>query len=863
MKIIRCPYCMSDIKGDKVCPNCKKLYHNFQSEIHHLPYGFMLENRYYIGANLGEGGFGITYIGFDTKLQRKVAIKEYFPRAMVHRDHSVNYSVTCYTGSERDFEKGREQFLQEAQTLALMSDIPEIVNVIDYFAENHSAYIVMEYLEGTTLYEYVKTQGIMPIDRLLDMLEPVIKGMCSMHETGLIHRDISPDNLMIMRKTGKIKLMDFGCARDVSKKSTYTVMLKEGFAPMEQYYGHEQGPWTDIYALSATIYYCITGKKPPISYLRAGLDELIKPSNLNLPITQLQETALLKGMAVFFQNRYQSMEEFYNGLYGTKSVIFPVVINKPEKEEKKSSNEINETEYVKPVEFEESAVAGIVSSSEIGGTEYVKVSETVQKETAVGEIGETEYVVDTNNVSNVPKVDNMNETEVFEKSSSQSKEKEEKLALLWLMKLKDLSLKTKIICAVVIATVLITSGVSIYWATHEHKFGEWTVVNAAMCFNEGLEERKCFCGEIETNVIPEIGEHTKKTLKAVEPTCTEEGKEKGYYCEVCKEILKEQKVIPATGHEMGKIKKIEPTCTEEGHEAYEGCKKCGYTEKEKVVIKALGHKETAIKEVAATCTKEGSKGGFQCSRCKEILVKPETIAKIAHKEVQNKDVAATCTKEGSKGGTHCSMCNKVMSEATTIAKLAHKPVKAADVKATCTTDGQKGGTKCSVCNTVIQQGEKIAKLGHVEVKIPAVKATCSSGGKTEGSKCSRCGTIIKAQTTTAKTNHSFSNGVCKHCGCMAFTATIDSLEQDSTCVDVSYSVYPTIEAGDYWNYGSPVLFIMEVVLPNGRTQRDILNSYNASISTFHRFYTSSKGTYKITIIDEYGNRYGSTSVKAK
>ena len=146
--------------------------------------------------------------------------------------------------------------------MARLDKIPEIVQVLDYFPENNTAYIVMEFLEGSTLKELTAQQGGIPGKGLLEMLEPVLRGMEAMHAAGIIHRDISPDNLMVL-KSGKVKLMDFGCARDIEGGHTMTTMLKHGFAPKEQYSGHGQGPWTDVYALCATMYYCLTGRVPP------------------------------------------------------------------------------------------------------------------------------------------------------------------------------------------------------------------------------------------------------------------------------------------------------------------------------------------------------------------------------------------------------------------------------------------------------------------------------------------------------------------------------------------------------------------------------------------------------------------------
>ena len=181
MKYPYCPYCLSPITPGQACGHCGKNPEGYIPEPHHFPAGQLLAERYYIGRTLGEGGFGITYLGLDTKLMRRVAVKEYFPRSFVRRDSNITRNVTCYSGSLEIFEKGRSQFLREAQTLAKLDDIPEIVRVLDFFAENNSAYIVMEFLEGETLKDILLRRGPLPAGELLTMLEPVLRGMESMH----------------------------------------------------------------------------------------------------------------------------------------------------------------------------------------------------------------------------------------------------------------------------------------------------------------------------------------------------------------------------------------------------------------------------------------------------------------------------------------------------------------------------------------------------------------------------------------------------------------------------------------------------------------------------------------------------------
>ena len=314
----RCPYCMSPVQPGSPCPACGRNWERYQPASHHLPLGSLLQDRYQLGRVLGEGGFGITYLGWDAVLKRKVAVKEYFPTFLVSREVSLTLDVTCHTsGNQPTYEKGREQFLREAKTMAKLDSIPEIVQVLDHFPEHNTAYIVMEFLEGRTLKEVVAQTGPIPTQTMLALLEPVLRAMEAMHHAGVIHRDISPDNLMEL-KDGTVKLMDFGCARDFQSGLTETITLKHGFAPREQYSGRDQGPWTDVYAMCATVYYCLTGQVPARATLRGEeeQDPLLPPRQLGIDLTEEQELALLRGLAPKVENRWHSAADLYAALYG-------------------------------------------------------------------------------------------------------------------------------------------------------------------------------------------------------------------------------------------------------------------------------------------------------------------------------------------------------------------------------------------------------------------------------------------------------------------------------------------------------------------------------------------------------------------
>lgn len=311
-----CPYCMSPVEEGKSCPVCGLTEGDYTPSVHHLPPGTVLTERYLVGRVLGEGGFGITYIGCDLRLELKVAIKEYFPADRVSRFSGMSLSVSNGTGAAaRGYEAGKARFLHEARAMACMDKQPEIVSVRDFFEENNTAYIVMEYIEGITFRELVAQKGgRIQAGELFPVIEPLFPALSAMHARGLIHRDISPDNLML--ENGAVRLLDFGCAREsASGTETMTIALKHGYAPIEQYQHKGQGPWTDVYALSATIYYCLTGKVPEQALDRLCEDELIRPRKLGADLTKQQEQALLCGMGVRPKRRFQSMEELHRALY--------------------------------------------------------------------------------------------------------------------------------------------------------------------------------------------------------------------------------------------------------------------------------------------------------------------------------------------------------------------------------------------------------------------------------------------------------------------------------------------------------------------------------------------------------------------
>ena len=351
-----CRGCMKEKKElDSACEYCGFDSINYQPNNHWLPLNTILNGKYLVGKVLGEGGFGITYIAIDLNLNMPVAIKEYYPNGFVSRDTTVlNNNVTKYQGEKLEFfEKGLDRFLTEARSIAQFYQTSGIAKVIDFFKENDTAYIVMEYVDGITLKQYLKDKGgKLDIDTVLALIKPVITSLEEVHKAGLIHRDISPDNIMINSK-GDLKLLDFGAARkyEDSENKSLSIMLKPGYAPEEQYRTRGvQGPFTDVYALCATMYKMITGKTPPESLERRAEDIIAWPSSLGIVIPENIESTLKKGMEILSKDRIQDMSELAGCLYYGKEVkksdITPVSASVEKNELPKFENKVE----VRPVE---------------------------------------------------------------------------------------------------------------------------------------------------------------------------------------------------------------------------------------------------------------------------------------------------------------------------------------------------------------------------------------------------------------------------------------------------------------------------------------------------------------------------------
>jgi hypothetical protein len=305
-----CPNCF-EAEWDGVCRACGYPQKVANRPGVHLMPGASLHDRYRIGRLLGQGGFGATYLGWDARLEAKVAIKEYYPATLVSRPPGGQRVVPFSDMHAETYALGLAKFLEEARMLARLREIKEIVVIHDFFEENGTAYLVMELLLGRTLKRYIgDCGGAIDARRTLTILAPIMKALQGVHDRGLIHRDVSPDNIFLT-VGGERKLLDFGAARHAAGTGqNLTVILKPGYAPPEQYaQDAKQGPWTDVYAMCATIYCALTGKLPPDATSRFMKDSVPPLANFGVIVPPAFERTLLAGLSMRASERPQSMRD--------------------------------------------------------------------------------------------------------------------------------------------------------------------------------------------------------------------------------------------------------------------------------------------------------------------------------------------------------------------------------------------------------------------------------------------------------------------------------------------------------------------------------------------------------------------------
>lgn len=323
-----CPNCFGTLNVYGFCNNCKKYAIPVAPTAAVLPPRTVLQRRYFLGNTLGKGGFGITYLGWDLETSTRVAIKEFFPKGYAARG-TDSVCVTVMTQDHTPaFNHWLSAFIDEAQVLTTVANLPGTVRIEDFFTTNHTAYIVMEYLEGISLRQYLASRGgKLPMKEVLSIMRPVLEALLALHQYGVIHKDISPENIQIVQNR-EVKLMDFGAASLYNKSVTKPyIILKHGFSPIELYGTDlKQGPWSDVYQAGATIYNCLTGIIPPPAPNRVQKDTLVRPSAYGIHIPLVQENALMKSLKIKASERYDNMGEFIQMMYGE---FMPPIFRRP------------------------------------------------------------------------------------------------------------------------------------------------------------------------------------------------------------------------------------------------------------------------------------------------------------------------------------------------------------------------------------------------------------------------------------------------------------------------------------------------------------------------------------------------------
>lgn len=312
-----CPGCMKEKNSaSEICPYCGFDSAKYTPKVHELQPWTILKGRYLLGKVLGSGGFGITYIAMDLIEERTVAIKELFVSGLVKREKNSVILMDPSSNAKDYYRECSNRFQQEAYIMEKLKENQGIVDVYDYFRENGTGYIVMEFLEGMDLLDYLRAHGgKISMEDTFSLLRQIMIVIRRMHMEGFYHRDLSPDNIRCMAN-GQMKIMDLGGAKDNSKSyKSSIVLVKHGYAPPEQYSSNYKiGPWMDVYAMGATIYRCITGKVPVSSMERLQSQPLVPPRKLGANISPEAEKVLMKSLELETDKRYQDLSQFYHAL---------------------------------------------------------------------------------------------------------------------------------------------------------------------------------------------------------------------------------------------------------------------------------------------------------------------------------------------------------------------------------------------------------------------------------------------------------------------------------------------------------------------------------------------------------------------
>ncbi|AUI69143.1 serine/threonine-protein kinase [Beggiatoa leptomitoformis] len=313
-----CINCMLDKGQAEVCLACG--YNALTHKDHplYLKPKTLLKNQYIVGKPLGQGGFGVTYIGIDCWLQKRVAIKEYLPASLASRA-SAESTIVPLKNQDQAFQQGLALFIDEARNLAKF-DHPHIVRVSNFFEENQTGYMVMDFLDGDNLAVFLdKNGGKITTEQTLNIILPILDALSVVHDKHIYHRDISLHNILLL-KTGVPILIDFGAARHIMGEHSRSLdlVLKHGYSPLEQYSGRGKiGAWTDIYACGALLYQLLSGMLPPAATDRFCEESLISLTDIaGLNIPPFLSQTIEKALAVRLENRFQSVADFKAALLG-------------------------------------------------------------------------------------------------------------------------------------------------------------------------------------------------------------------------------------------------------------------------------------------------------------------------------------------------------------------------------------------------------------------------------------------------------------------------------------------------------------------------------------------------------------------
>lgn len=345
MQLDFCPHCFCSTNSE-LCPRCGFSIEGYQTPEKALPPGTVIAKKYKLGRVLGVGGFGITYTGYDLRTNARYAIKEYMPNNVARRDESGTVEVINPLDRET-YNQGLNMFLEETNILITLSKSPGIVQAYDFVHENKTGYLIMEFLDGVNLKSILRESGTIPADFSLEVLLKVADALRSVHAKGLLHRDISPENIMVL-PDNSIKLIDFGAARFFvgEKNKDLSLILKPGFAPPEQYSSDgNQGVWTDIYALAATYYKIITGNTLPDARTRKIHDTVERLDNHYVSVTPQVGLAIHQALSLDYRQRPQSIDRFVDNLKGR------TYYSDTPKEPANAGNMQQPTEEIKPTSF--------------------------------------------------------------------------------------------------------------------------------------------------------------------------------------------------------------------------------------------------------------------------------------------------------------------------------------------------------------------------------------------------------------------------------------------------------------------------------------------------------------------------------